>query len=121
MQPFCLKEFEGNRCPALLNMKIHSSEDVQLGYSCNCTSHQNSGECEVALGVPALILLFTHFCVNKDSFNGALCHGLFRCHADVHIWYVFILKAVLFMENSVYRIIKDISCVMYLVVVFFLA
>ncbi|KAI4571833.1 hypothetical protein MJG53_013939 [Ovis ammon polii x Ovis aries] len=80
------EEFEGNRCPALLNMKIHSSEDVQLGYSCNRTSHQNSGECEVALGVPALILLFTHFCVNKDSFNGALCHGLFRCHADVHIW-----------------------------------
>lgn len=46
----------------------------------------------------------------------SLCHRMFQCHAGVNVWCGFILKAVLFMAKSVYRIIKEISCAVYLVV-----
>lgn len=86
-------------CHAFVHPRTHSSADVQHDYGCGCTGHPNPGEWEVALGVPTLVPLSLHFCVNKDSFNGALCHGLFQSHADFYIWCAFILKAVLSMEN----------------------
>lgn len=87
------------------NLRSPKFQDTQLR-GCQHTdyynqrSHRDTSEREAALGLPTLIPLFLHFCVNKDcSVVPSLCHGLFQCQSDFYVWCGFILKAVLFMEK----------------------
>lgn len=71
-QPFCFEGFEGNTLPCPRKPRDPQVCGSAAGLLLQSQSHQNTGACELALGVPTLIPLLLYFCVNTGRFSGAL-------------------------------------------------